>query len=58
MAEDRRKRGERREQRNREVEDSQKAMRASIAETQRLMDESDKMIQRHRRECEEDDAGA
>lgn len=58
MAEDRRKRVERRNQRNREVEDSQKAMRASTAETQRLMDESDKMIQRHRRECEEDDAGA
>lgn len=58
MAEDRRKRGERREQRHREVEEGQKALRASIVETQRLMDDSDKMIQRHRRECEEDDAGA
>ena len=58
MVEDRRKRAERRDQRNREVEDSQKAMRASIAATQRLMDESDEMIQRHRREIEQDDAGS
>ena len=33
-------------------------MRASIAETERLVDESDKMLRRHRKECEDDDAAA
>ena len=52
---DRRKRAERREQQKREGEESQAKLRASIAETQRLMDESEAMLKRHRREREEDD---
>jgi hypothetical protein len=39
-----------------EIEASQDALRKSIAETERLVGESDKMLRRHRRECEEDDA--
>jgi len=38
----------------RELEQSQDALRTSIAETQRLMDKSDEMIARHRRERERD----
>ena len=49
-------RAERREQQAREVEASQKALRDSIAETQRLVGESEKMLKRHRQEREEDDA--
>jgi hypothetical protein len=49
------KRAERREQQSREVEESQKAMRESIAGTDRLVDESDKMLRRHRQEREDDD---
>jgi hypothetical protein len=52
---DRNKRAERRAQQTREVEASQKALRESIAETDRLVDESDAMLRRHRQECEEDD---
>ncbi len=50
------KRAERREQQAREIEASQEGLRQSIAETDRLVGESDKMLKRHRRECEEDDA--
>ena len=53
---DRKKRAERREQQAREVEASQETLRVSIAETERLVNESDKMLRRHRKECEEDDA--
>ena len=53
---DARKRTARRDQQAHEVEESQAKLRASIAETQRLMDESDEMMKRHRREREEDDA--
>ncbi|MFN3727398.1 MAG: hypothetical protein ACK4SZ_13975 [Allosphingosinicella sp.] len=53
---DRKKRAQRREQQAREVEESQAALRRSISETQRLMDESDAMLARHRRERDEDDA--
>ena len=53
---DRKKRGERRDQQAREVEESQAKLRASIAETQRLMDASDEMLKRHRRELDEDDS--
>lgn len=53
---DARKRAERRAQQAQEVEESQAKLRASIAETERLMDASDQMLQRHRRECDEDDA--
>jgi len=53
---DRAKRAERREQQAREVEASQATLRASIAETERLVGESDKMLRRHRKECDDDDA--
>jgi hypothetical protein len=49
------KRAERRKQQAAEVEASQVSLRQSIAETERLVSESDKMLRRHRRECEEDD---
>ena len=53
---DRAKRAERREQQAREVEASQATLRASIAETERLVGEFDKMLRRHRKECDDDDA--
>ena len=53
---DPKKRAERRAQQAREVEESQAKLRASIAETERLMDASDEMLRRHRRELDEDDA--
>lgn len=52
----RKKRAERREQQQREVEESQTRLRVSIAETERLVGESDKMLKRHREECDGDDA--
>lgn len=52
---DARKRAERRAQQAQEVEESQAKLRESIAETERLMDASDEMLRRHRRELEEDD---
>ena len=52
---DKKKRAERREQQSREVEASQQALRESIAETERLVGESEKMLRRHRQECEDDD---
>ena len=56
---DRQKRAERREKHAREVEASQAALRASIAETQRLVDASEAMLKRHRREDEDaDEAGS
>lgn len=39
----------------REVEQSQKDLRDSIAETQRLVDKSDEMLARHRRERESEE---
>ena len=48
-------RSNRREQQAREVEESQAALRKSIAETDRLVGESDKMLKRHRQERETDD---
>jgi hypothetical protein len=41
-----------------EVDESQARLRNNIAEAKRLLDEADKMLRRHRRECDEDDAGA
>ena len=38
-----------------EVEDSQRMLRESIDETQRLLDASDEMLKRHRKECDEED---
>jgi len=46
----------RRERQAAEVEASQAKLRASIAETERLVGESDEMLRRHRRESEEADA--
>ena len=54
MADDKR-RAERREQQSREVEASQRALRESIAETDRLVGESDEMLKRHRQEREDDE---
>ena len=52
---DKKQRAERRERHAREVEDSQRALRESISETERLVGESEKMLRRHREEREEDD---
>jgi len=52
---DKKKRAERREQQSREVEASQRAMRESITETERLVGESEKMLRRHRKECDDDE---
>ena len=51
---DKQKRAQREDQQSREVEASQKAMRESIAETDRLVVESDAMLRRHRKERDED----
>jgi hypothetical protein len=53
---DKKKRAERRDQQAHEIEAIQKQLRDSIAETDRLVDESDKMLRRHRQECDDDDA--
>lgn len=53
---DKMKRAERREQQAREVEESQAALRKSIAETQRCVEDSEAMLKRHRGECDEDEA--
>ena len=53
---DRKKRAERRAQHTAEVEASQASLRESISETERLVTESDKMLRRHRKECDDDDA--
>ena len=49
-------REKRRELQAREIEESQQRLRRSIAETDRLVGESEKMLERHRREREQDDA--
>lgn len=48
-------RAERRERHAAEVEASQDGLRKSIAETERLVGQSDRMLKRHRQECEEAD---
>ena len=53
---DRKSRAERREQQAQEIEANQSALRASIAETQRLVDESDAILRRHRTELDDDDS--
>jgi hypothetical protein len=45
-------RDDRRDRHTREVEKSQRELRETIAKTQRLLDQSDAMLRRHRRECE------
>lgn len=47
---------ERRKQHDREIEASQAAMRTSIAETSRLVGESEEMIKRHHDERDADEA--
>ena len=49
-------RADRRTQQADEVKASQDLLRESISETERLVEESDKMLRRHRQECEDDDA--
>src|SRR5690348_14004794 len=46
-------RGARRERQASEVEASQDELRENVAETDRLVEASDKMLRRHRKECEE-----
>jgi hypothetical protein len=48
-------RARRRERQATEVEESQAKLRASIAATERLVDESERMLRRHRQESEEAD---
>jgi hypothetical protein len=48
-------RNARRARHAKEVEQSQMALRKSIAETERLVTKSDEMLERHRREREKDD---
>ena len=52
---DPKKRAERRKQHTAEIEASQEGLRVSIAETERLVGESEKMLRRHRQECEDDE---
>jgi hypothetical protein len=49
-----RKRAARRKQQAAEIEASQDGLRKSIAETQRLVTESDAMLRRHHQELEDD----
>ena len=55
---DRKTRAARRAQQTAEVEASQANLRNSIAETERLVGESEAMLRRHRKECDDDDAEA
>ena len=51
-----RRRAERNEQQQREIEANQLALKKSIEETQRLVHESENILRRHRLEREEDEA--
>jgi hypothetical protein len=46
-------RAERRNRQAAEIEESQTKLRASIAETERLVGESENMLRRHRKECDD-----
>ena len=48
-------RRERRERHAQDVEESQKQLRESIARTNKLLDDSQKMLRRHRQECDDAD---
>lgn len=52
---DRKQREARRAQQAHEIEENQAALRRSIAESQRLIDEAAEMTRRHRRELDEDE---
>lgn len=56
MPDKKRLRAQVRARHDKEVKANQTALRASIAETERLVGESEKMIVRHRRERGDDDA--
>ena len=49
------RRSSRRAQHSLEIEENQEALRRSIAETERLVTESENMLRRHRRERDEDE---
>ena len=49
-------RAARRERHAQEVEASQARLKESISATERLVDQSDQMLRRHRKECEDGDA--
>ena len=49
-------RADRRVRQAAEVEASQRELRTSIAETERLVGESEEMLRRHRDECEDGDS--
>jgi hypothetical protein len=49
-------RKERHDRQSQEVEQSQRELRASIERTRKLLDQSEQMLKRHRRECEQDGA--
>ena len=51
-------RAERRDRQASEVEASQVALRESIAATEKLVDESDTMLRRHRKECDDEEQQA
>jgi hypothetical protein len=47
-----------RDRQSREFEGSQQKLRANIAQSKRLVDEADKLIRRHRGECDTADKAA
>ena len=55
MRDSKQEQAEQRERHNLEVEASQKALRESISETERLVGESEEMLLRHRGERENED---
>lgn len=55
MRDTKKERAERAKRHASELKESQKALRDSISETQRLVGESEKMLRRHREEREADD---
>jgi hypothetical protein len=48
-------RADRRERHAHEVEATQAALRKSISDTERLVEQSDEMLRRHRKECQDGD---
>lgn len=50
------RRASRAAQQSREIEEHQEALRRSIAETERLVSQSENMLRRHRKEREEDES--
>jgi hypothetical protein len=54
MSDKQKERAERRERHVREIEASQKALRESISETERLAGESETMLRHHHQEREDD----